>query len=485
MSLIRKSLISALSAIIISGGRFLLTVIVARRFSSTEFGQFVYAQWLVDMAFMMCAFGVNGIAGRYFAEYAHDPLRRAVFLRCWLPWALTLPVLSGLVVVAGAILSGLTLTPRGYSLLAAWAMASGWWAMQTAALIGHQRFDLILSANLTFIAIVIPAALFIPMDSSFPELLFSVMTLSSLFACWFGTRQIAALLVGLAGAEPVELPWSKIRAYAVNVWLTALLCGLVWSRGELPLVRAHLGDEGVAHYNVVLTLFFGAMQGTMLWVSGVAPHITSEWGRGRKTQAIAIARRLSDVQLLVSGCVALLLACFGPEVLGLIFGAAYRTSAPSLGILALGLITLSASSQNHLLLIDTDARFNRNTSLAGLVMLYSIASITIPWLGIAGAAIARALTMWGLFLISLILVWRSWGRTALSGRNAMVAICAVSVPALVLAGGDIHYVIGALIALPCLATLVLLIRGENGQLVAIDVATTGWFHLRRWVCHTS
>jgi O-antigen/teichoic acid export membrane protein len=265
------------------------------------------------------------------------------------------------------------------------------------------------------------------------------------------------------------------------VWLTALLGGLVWSRGELPLVRAHLGDEGVAHYTVALTLFFGAMQGTMLWVSGVGPHLTSEWGRGQKTQAVAIARRLSDVQLLVSGCSALLLACFGPEVLGLIFGAPYRTSAPSLGILALGLITLSASAQNHLLQIDTDAKFNRNTSLAGLIILYSIASITIPWLGTAGAAIARALTMWGLFLLSLIFVWRSWGRTALSGRNAMVAICAVSVPALVLAVGDSHYVFRALNAIPCLAALVLMLRGENGQLVAIDVATTGWFHLRRWV----
>jgi len=481
MSLIRKSMVSASAAISISGGRFLLIAILARRLSSSELGQFVYAQWLVDMAFLICAFGINGAASRYIAEYAHDPSRSAAFLRRWLPWALILPVLSGLMVVAGGILSGLILTPLGYILLAAWAITTGWWSMQTAALQGLQRFDLILSANLASIAVVIPAALFIPIGSSFLELLFSAMAISSFFACWFRVRQDTALLVGLTDAEAVDLPWSKIRTYTVNMWLTGLLWSLVWSRGELPLVRAHLGDEGVAQYAVALTLFFGAMQSVMLWVSGVAPHLTSEWGRGQKTQAIAIARRFSDVQLLVSGCVALLLTCFGPEVLRIFFGAVYRTSAPSLAILILGLITVSASAQNHLLQIDTDGKFNRNTSLAGLFVLYSMASITIPWLGIAGAAIARALTMWGLFLMSLIIVRRSWGDTVLSGRNILVVICAVSVPALVVASGEIHYGIRALIALPCLAALVRLIRGEDGKLVAIDVAATGWLHLRQCI----
>ena len=430
MSLIRKSMMSASAAISVSGGRFLLMAILARRLSSTEFGQFVYAQWLVDMAFMICAFGINGCASRYFAEYSHDPSRAAVFLRRWLPWALFLPVLSGLVVVGGGILSGLMLTPLGYTLLAAWAITTGWWSMQTAALYGHQRYDLILSANLTSVALVIAAVLFIPIESSFPELLFSAMILSSLFACGFGVRQNTVVLARLADAEDVVMPWSKIRAYAVNMWLTGLLWSLVWSRGELPLVRAHLGDEGVAQYTVALTLFFGAMQGVMLWVSGVAPHLTSEWGRGQKIQAVAIARRFSDVQLLVSGCVALVLTCFGSEVIGIIFGAVYRTSAPSLAILVLGLIAVSASAQNHLLQIDTDAKFNRNTSLVGLFVLYPIASITIPWLGVAGAAIARALTMWGLFLMSLVFVWRSWGGAALSGHNVLVVICAVSVPAM-------------------------------------------------------
>jgi O-antigen/teichoic acid export membrane protein len=474
MSLIRKSLMAALAAMVASGGRFVLMAIVARRLSSIELGQFVYAQWLVDMSFMFCAFGVNGSASRYFAEYAHDPSRRAVFLLRWLRWALILPVISGIVVVAGALLSGLRLTLLGYSVLAAWTMATGWWSMQTAALYGQQRFDLILGANVASIVMVVLAVLFVPIARGFPVLLFSAMTVTSLVGCAFGLRQIKAVLAGFDDTQNSDLPWSRIRAYALNVWLTGLLGSLVWSRGELPLVRAHFGDDGVARYTVALTLFFGAMQGIMLWVSGVAPHLTSQWGRGEKTQAVAISRRLSDLQLLVSGSGAVLLTCLGPEVLGLVFGESYRASAPSLAILALGLVTLSASTQTHLLQIDTDAKFNRNTSLIGLVLLYSTASVTIPWLGIAGAAVARSLTMWGLFVISLALAWRSWGRGSLSGRNTMAAICAVSVPALALAGADFHYLIRAVLAVVCVVALVVLIRGEDGHLVALSVVGNGW-----------
>ena len=301
MSLIRKSFLSALTAIVMAGGRFLLIAIVARRLSSAGFGQFVYAQWLVDIVFMVFAMGVNGVAGRYLAEYARDPTRRALLMRRWFPWALGLPVFSGLVTVAAAILSGMALTSIGCVLLAAWGMAAGWWAMQTAALVGQQRFDLVLTANITAIAIIIPAALFIPMSNDSPELLFCAMALSSLVACGFGVRQNMAQLVRQAGAQaitqPITLPWRSIRTYAINIWLTGLLWSLVWSRGELPLVRIHMGDQGVAQYTAALTLYFGAVQGIMLWVGGIAPHLTALWGSGQKEEAVAIARRLSDVQI--------------------------------------------------------------------------------------------------------------------------------------------------------------------------------------------
>ncbi len=484
MSLLRKSFLSALIAIVVAVCRFLLLAIVARRLSSTGFGQFVYAQWLVDMIFMVFALGVNGVASRYFAEFATDQLRRVALMRRWIPLALMLPAFSGLVTVVAAILSSLALTVMGCIFLAAWAMASGWWTMQTAALFGQQQFELILRANITATAIIVSAALLVPIENDSPELFFAAMALSSLVGCGFGFRQNMAQCVGQASALRIALPWRTIRTYGLNVWLTGLLWSLVWSRGEIPLVRLHMGDQGVAQYTAALTLYFGAVQGIMIWIGGVAPHLTTLWGSDQKTDAVAIARRLSDAQMLVSGCAAILLACFGPELLALVFGATYGESAFPLAILLMGLITLSSSAQNHLLQIATDAKFNRNTSLAGLIVLYSVAVIAIPWLGMEGAAISRVVTMWALFLMSLFFVGQSLGHHALSGRNALVAIASVSVPVMVFAVGESQLVNRLLIGLPCLVLLGLALRDLNGNLVVKDVINNVWPRFAREVSPT-
>lgn len=477
MTLLRQSSLAAVAAIVLSGSRFALAAIVARRLSPAGFGQFVYAQWLVDITFLVCSFGTTGAVSRYAAEYRSDEEKLSAFIRQWRPWALGIPLLAGVGVLAGSWLSGLTLSLTSVIFLALWAIASAAWAMQTAALTGYQRFDLIFYANLIAAGIMLAGALLLPVTANNPAILFVLMAAASGMAALLGLPQTLSHKIVERVAPIKDGQWRSVRRYAANMWLVGLLWSLVWSRGEMPLVRWHLGDTGVAEYTVALTLFFGANQGIMLWVSGIAPHLTSEWGRGHKAQAIAVARRISDIQLLLSGCFALLLTCFGPEILGVIFGTTYRTSAASLSILALGLITLSASAQNHLLQIDTDAKFNRNTSLIGLIMLFSIASFTIPWLGIAGAAISRMLTMWFLFLISLIFVWRSWGSTAFSGRNVMVVVCIVLVPVLTLDGNDVHFIIRALLSLMCLAALALMVRGQDGQLVATETVRTLWFRI--------
>ena len=91
----------------------------------------------------------------------------------------------------------------------------------------------------------------------------------------------------------------------LNIWITALLWALVWSRGELPIVRAFLGDSGVAHYSAALTLLGGAIAGVSLGIGGVAPQLTRLWGEGKHAEALATARRVMDIQVLLCGGAAL------------------------------------------------------------------------------------------------------------------------------------------------------------------------------------
>lgn len=468
MSLIRKSSYAALTALVIAGSRFLLLAILARRLSTAGFGQFAYAQWLVDIAFLAVAFGANGVASRYLAEFGNDTSRRTLLMRRWLPWALGLPLLAGGAAAAAASFSGLRLSSAGYAALGAWTIGNGWWAMQTAALIGQQRFDLILRANLTASTIIILGAALLPLENSSPEILFICMAFATLLACSFGIRHNLAHFAKAAGTQGIELPWGRIRAYALNVWLTGLLLSLVWSRGELPVVRAHLGDHGVGQYTATLALFFGATHAVMVWVGGIAPHLTTLWGSEQKEEALRLARKLSDAQMLISGIAAVLLASLAPEILSLAFGSAYREGALPLAILLLALVTLSGSVHNHLLQLSTNGTFNRNVALGGVVLLYAAALMAVPWLGINGAAIARALTMWAVFLSLLFMVRRLWGHAALSGRNSVVAIGVISLPAILVSGGS-SYLTRTLIAFPCLVLMVYFLRGEQGTLVLKDI----------------
>src|SRR5258708_30270363 len=74
MSILRHSAWSAAAAIVLAGSRFAVVAILARRLSQGAFGQYAYAQWLVDISFLFCSLGVTGAIGRFAAPYSHAPL---------------------------------------------------------------------------------------------------------------------------------------------------------------------------------------------------------------------------------------------------------------------------------------------------------------------------------------------------------------------------------------------------------------------------
>lgn len=417
MTLLRQSSLAAVAGLVLAGSRFALFTILARRLVSSDFGQFVYVQWLVDIAVLVCSLGATGAASRFVAEYRSDPAKLNTFVQKWRPWSFGLPVLAGGAVLTGAWMSGLTLDLVSAVFMALWAIASAGWAMQTAALIGFQRFDLILRANLIAASIMLTGALLLPAPASNPAMLFAIMAAAATMAALMGQSQTVGKKTAETSVLLGEEQWRSVRRYAINVWLIALLSALVWSRGELPLVRSILGDEGVASYGAVLTLFGGAMQGVMLGVSAVAPQLTRLWGEGRQEAAVATARTVMDFQLLVCGGGALVLICLAPELMEWAFGAQYQAQGETLAILSLALVSMALSNQNHLLQIATNGRFSRNVSLAGLAALVTLAFALIPMFGVLGAALARVITMFFLALISVSAAIKRWHSLALSIRN--------------------------------------------------------------------
>jgi len=463
MSLRQHAAWSAASAVVLTGSRFVLAAVLARRLDQETFGQYAYALWLVDISFLLFTFGATGAVSRYAAELRHSSERVAGFLRSWRPYALLLPVGAGLLAVVGAQASALALPPMGLAALAGWTIASGLWAMQSAALTGLQRLDIVFRANAVAAVTMLGGAALIPIGTEDPTPVMLLMAVASAVASLFGYRLVKQAASHTA-ADPSPGERRGMLAYALNIWVTAILWNLVWSRGEVPIVRAHLGDGALAQYSVALTLLGGAIAGVTLGIGGIAPQITRLLGEGREAESVTLCRKVMDIQLVACGVGSACLILLAPELLRFSFGANYGNAAGALCILALVLPTMALSLHNHLLQIVTNSRFTRNATLSGLVFLSAASLFFVPTFEVIGAALARAMTTAFLATLTILMFSRRFERRALGSSNlALVMLLSLALAALMLTWPRIG--LGARLVLLVLAcsSLVAGIRDEHGK----------------------
>ena len=466
MSLLHNSIWAAAAAVSSAISRFALAAILTRTLSEAIFGQYAYGQWLVDIIFLVCSLGATSAASRYVAEYRHDPTLVSAFIGRWQPYAVGLPFLSACIVILGASLSGMRLQFAGYLALAAWTLMNGLWAMQTAALIGMQRFDCLFGANLIFALIALTGAFVLPLSND-PAPVFGLMAVGSLCAFLFGIKLTFRLWTPV-NQLVATIPWRKIIGYAFNMWIYTLLASLVWSRGEFPLVKSILGDAAVAHYAAALVIYGAAVQAIMIGVSGVAPHLTSLWGQGKRDEALQLSRIVMDFQLGMSAIGSMAVIFFGSYMVSIAFSPAYNDAAYPLSILCLGLASFVISSQAHLVQLDTDGRFSRNSIVFGLIVLYVMAAVLTPQFGLVGAAIARISAVLAIALATAAFAITRWGLAAVSVRNA-TAVSGILVGALLVESGlsTSGFAARFLSFSAGVALTFVLLRSQNGDLVVL------------------
>src|SRR4029077_5888402 len=123
-----------------------------------------------------------------------------------------------------------------------------------------------------------------------------VMALACILAATVGSSTTTTFLYLRNVAIDPSL-WRVMKFYAGNMWIFALNASRVWARGEFPLSKSALGDLAVAQYAVAITTYGAALQGLMLGLGGVTPHLPSLWGQGRKSEAGSLSRSVMDLQL--------------------------------------------------------------------------------------------------------------------------------------------------------------------------------------------
>ena len=203
-----------------------------------------------------------------------------------------------------------------------------------------------------------------------------------------------------------DLNLTMIKNFGINIWITSLVSALVWSRGELLIVRSEMGVDSVAVYSIALSLAGIATQGLMILTGALGPHLTQMWGDGKSVEAIDLCRRITDILTLSAGILTIFLTAFAPELIRYTYGPAYAVATVTLSILGIGTIGLTSAAANQLLQIKTNGVYSRNINLVGAVCLYMVAILMTKLLGINGAALSRIFTQIAIGSISLYFAYR-------------------------------------------------------------------------------
>lgn len=388
VSLIRNTTWSAAAAIVLTGGRFLLTVYLANKLGVSEFGKFAFSQWLVDMVFLSLAFGLPGSGSRFFAEFRTQSANLLAFERWFLPRSLV-------VVVAVAVASPLVaLAFNGevdlkFALLqAGWSASAAVWALLLARAQGLQQFKRVAMSNGVYVVIALTGCALLPKEGvhvTSAMLLVMIATLAAALTTWLPLPMSESK----RASEGTDLNLRMLKIFGMNIWITSLVGALVWSRGELVIVRSELGVSDVAIYSIALSLVGIATQGLMLLTGPLGPHLTQMWGAGKHEEAINLCRRITDMLMLTAGILSIFLMAFAPELIRFTFGPTYAEAKVSLAILGLGTIGLASAAANHLLQIKTNGVFARNANFIGAFGLFAAAIPMVNAVGIDGAAMSR------------------------------------------------------------------------------------------------
>ncbi|MDG4550485.1 MAG: lipopolysaccharide biosynthesis protein [Candidatus Contendobacter sp.] len=396
MSLIRNTVWSAIAAIVMSWGRFLLTILLARKLGVSEFGIFTFSQWLVDIVFLCLAFGLTGSASRFFAEFRTRYQKLVAFERWFLLRSLAVVAIVAVASPLAAIAFNGEASLKIGLLQAGWSAAAAVWALLLARAQGLQRFKLVALSNGVYIAIALSGCALLPkegVDVSSAMLLVMVATAAAAFIMW------QPLPIPpherMKEVEGSELNHRILKIFAINIWISTLVSALVWLRGEIIIVRLELGVSELAIYSAALSLAGIATQGLMLFTGAVGPYLTETWGAGKQEKAIILCRRITDILTLMAAILSIFLILFAPELIRFTFGSAYAKAEVTLAILSLGTIGLASAAPNHLLQIRTNGVFARNANFIGIIGLFVTAIFLVNLVGIDGVAVSRALIQIG------------------------------------------------------------------------------------------
>lgn len=451
---------------------FLLAIVVTRLVGARGAGIFFAAVAVFTILSNITELGADTGIVRYIARLREQGRQRELpsLMRIALVPAAILSTLAGLATVVWAVPIADVFSRSNPAEVATYLRIFGWivplTTISTIALAGTRGFGsmrafvgidsvavpILKPMLILFAAIGGLTATGLALGWAIPEALACVV---SVMVLWQMVRR-AKPRDGVAPADEGSLASAFWRFSAPRGVAAAFQITIIWF--DLLLLShfrdaADVGIYGAASRAITFGTF--ALQAIRL---AIAPQISRLLARGDTTGAQTVYQTATWWLIVVSWPVFLVFAVFGPLLLG-VFGHGFGRGATALAILSLAmLVNLGTGNVTVVLLMGGKSSWNLVNTAIALALNVGLNLVLIPRLGIAGAAIAWAVSIIVDNVLALIEVWlflgmRPFGRGYLPAAGAaLVCIGGVGLLARALLGADAAgFVVFVVVAAPLYA----------------------------------
>jgi len=382
----------------------LITVISARILGPENFGIYIFVLWIIEINFLVFSVGLPGVATRFFPETLAGESGGYQSFSSWFIKHCSFAVfLSAIFSLISVELFSPLRSANSILTIIFFSLSSSLFALMSSRAYGLFQFK-----NQAISVVLFNLTVLVGLGISGNDLnvisLCLIMAVAYILATCLLVVKNGGPRKGETNTALTEKKERYLSVYAKNSWLTSLGSSLLWSRGEMPLVKSQAGESGVALYSVGLTLSGLVNQLLSLVTGAIWPQIASLWDQDRREELVDLYESVTSLLMLICGFAVGFLICFSDYIVVLLFGTNYVSDSNLISILAIGTLGISSGVGNLLLQASTNGQFSRNVTILGIVSLFTCAFFLVGKYGLEGIASARSFTQLGIAIIVFIYV---------------------------------------------------------------------------------
>lgn len=419
VTIVRGGSLYTVGKVVSDIGEFILHLLVSRVLGAGLYGLFAYGKTLAFTALLLTNLGSDKSIVRYLPQYEHHPERRRFYLAlAWLTSIAGASVVAGGLFVFAPTVNALTLTePTFVGVLRLFAVIL---FLDTAGnlvyatfraleiieyeVLSKRLFKPVMRVGCVGVALVAGVGVF---GVVVAMVVASVLTLGVAGYLFITRTAVRPQLRSPAATRETVRDY-----YNYSLPLTAKEAGTVMQgRLDVLLVGVFLSATAVGVYNVAV-LVAGVLYVPLLAANQLfAPVASRLYSRGQRPDLVAIYRAVTRWIFTISLLVAVLIAAFRVELLGL-FGPEFTAGTAVLVVMLVGQLCNAATGPSGYLLMMTDHQYvvMANEWLFGVANVV-LTVVFIQLFGLVGAALASAGVLAVRNLTKLAEVWYFEGMT--------------------------------------------------------------------------